>query len=461
VSARNIVGPGTSLEQIRVALREAPLTAIRQELTDRQILEACARCGHDFRERLYGPVVTVLHFIAQGLQREQSFAATWQELWAPVACGFPEVAEQPLELSALTHARARLPQGVLQTLAAEVCARSAEFAAPAWRGLRLKALDCSTVSMPRQAELFAHFGAHRARTTTVRYPLATCSFLLEVGSGLVLDYRFGPFDPGELRTAGGLLAKLGPDDLLLADRHFAGTPALHAVRATGAHFLMRKHQRLIVERLPVSQRLGRHDFITEIPVSQQVRKNHPGLPPTVRVRIFRASWQAPNGRKVTDWFVTSLEDARRFKPRTLAKLYHQRWRLETSYLEFKQTFHADVLRSKTVANIEKEFAAHVLAYQLVRLLMAQAARKHRKKPTTISTLNAARWLVSFSHLMAAAPTPRLPKLYARLLDLIAASEIDIRPERLEPRALTREWKHYPHLRISRTLWRAQQLQGAS
>jgi hypothetical protein len=461
VSARNIVRPRTSLEPIRVALREAPLAAIRQELTDRQILDACAQCAYTWRDRLYGPVTTVLHFVAQALQREASFAATWQELWAPVAAAFPELDPDQLDPSALTHARGRLPGGVLQTLAAEACARSAKLAAPTWRGLHLKALDCSTVSMPRQKELFAHFGAHRARTTTVRYPLATCAFLLEVGSALVLDYRFGPFDPGEMRTAGPLLDQLGPNDLLLADRHFAGTPALHAIGSTGAHFLMRKNARLIVERLPVIQQLGHHDFVTEIPISKTVRKAHPELPPAIRARVFKATWKAPDGRKVTEWFVTSLEDARRFKPRTLAKLYHQRWRSETSYLEFKQTFHADVLRSKTVDNIEKEFAAHVLAYQLVRLLMAQAGRNHRKKPTTISALNAARWLLSFSRLMATAPTALLPKLYQRLLDLIAASEIDIRPGRLEPRALTREWKHYPHLRISRTQWRAQQLQGVS
>jgi hypothetical protein len=461
VSAKSIVSPGTSLEPIRAALREAPLVAIRQELTDERILDACAGCGHDWRERLYGPVVTVLHFVAQALQREASFAATWQELWAPVAAAFPEVDPERLDPSALTHARGRLPKEALQSLADEACARSVKYAAPTWKGLRLKALDCSTVSMPREKELFGHFGAHRARSTTVRYPLATCAFLLEVGSSLALGYRFGPFDPGEMRTAGPLLQMLGVGDLLLSDRHFAGTPQLHAVRTTGAHFLMRKNARLIVERLPVIQRLGHRDFITEIPVSTQVRNRHPGLPPTVRVRIFRATWKSPDGRKLTDWFVTSLEDAQRFKPRTLAKLYHLRWRVETSYLEFKQTFHADVLRSKTVANIEKEFAAHVLAYQLVRLLMAQAARKHRKKPTEISTLNAARWLLSFSPLMAAAPDAKLPRLYERLLDLIASSQIDIRPGRLEPRALTREWKHYPRLRISRAQWRAQLLQGAS
>ena len=125
--------------------------------------------------------------------------------------------------------------------------------------------------------------------------------------------------------------------------------------------------------------------------------------------------------------------------------------------EFKQTFHADVLRSKTVDNIEKEFAAHVLAYQLVRRLMAAAAEKHDARPTEISLLNAARAVVRFSHPMAAAPTWALPIYYERLLDAIAAGRIDVRPGRLEPRALTREWKHYPHLRMTRAAWRNQRL----
>jgi len=100
------------------------------------------------------------------------------------------------------------------------------------------------------------------------------------------------------------------------------------------------------------------------------------------------------------------------KRRTLAKLYHERWRIETSYLEFKQTFHADVLRSKTVANVEKEFAAHVLAYQLVRGLIVAAAARHGRKPTEISLLDAARLVVRFSHHMAAAPAAALP-IYTR------------------------------------------------
>jgi len=461
VSTGSIVQSRARHEEIRTALQQSPLVALREMLTDADILEACQACGHTFRRRRYGPVVTVLHFLAQSLQRETSFAATWQQLWTPLAADFPELASQVTGTSALTHARGRLPATVLEHLAAQVCSRTAHQATATWRGLRLRALDATTVSMPREKVLFKHFGTHRARTTTVRYPLATFACLLELTTSLILDYRFGPFDPGEKKTAIPLLRSLGQGDLVLADRGFAGSPSLARIKETGAHFLMRKHARLKVGNLPRLQRLGREDFITELAMSKPARKKDSSLPDTVRVRLFRVRWCTPAGEKVDEWFVTSLENHRRFKKLTLAKLYHLRWRIETSYQEFKITFHTDVLRSKTVANVYKEFAAHVLGYLLVRLVMVEAARKHDKKPTQISLLAAARWVVSFSQRMAYTPAWLLPALYQRLLDAVAASEIDIRPGRLEPRALTREWKHYPHLRTTRSEWRTERLRHAS
>ena len=451
-----IVTPCDSVEEIRTRLRQTPLGGVRQMLPDSAILDACQACKHRFRRRRYDPVVTVLHYLAQAFQREESFAATWHDLWAPAAADVPAVAQAPPDTSGLTHARCRLPAGVLQTLAARAI-RQTEQRGGRWRGLRLLALDGTTVSMPRSAALFAHYGAHRARTTTVRYPLARFCSLLGVGTSAIVDYRFGPFTTSETAMATEMLSGVGPGDLVLADRYFAGSPTLARLQARGADFLMRKNARLIVQRLPIVRRLGRDDFITDLPMSKPARRQDPTLPQTVRVRIFRATWTTPAGEVLSEWFVTSLLDAKRFKKRTLAKLYHRRWRIETSYLEFKQTFHADVLRSKTVANIEKEFAAHVLAYQLLRRLILAAAAKHDRKPTEISLLGAARWLVRFSHHMAAAPASALPIYYQRLLDAIAANEVDVRPGRLEPRALTREWKHYPHLRMTRSDWRNQRL----
>ena len=455
-----IVRSPRSASTIRSMIREAPLTAVRELLTDEMILQACRACAHRFRERLYGPVVTVLHFVAQALQPEHSFAATWQELWtAGAARG---LAGRPVlfDPSALTHARKRLPSQVMHRLTQQACAVARRMPTRRWGGFRLLGVDATTVSMPREPALFAHFGAHRARTTTVRYPLGTWSCLLSLEDALILDYRFAPFDPGELNTTMPLLNHLRPGDLLLADRHYAGSPFLARLRARGVDFLMRKNGRLIVGRLPVVRRLGTNDFITDIPMSKPARRKDPTLPAAVRVRIFRATWQTPTGERITEWFVTSLGDAVRFRKRTLAKLYHRRWRIETSYHELKCTLHADVLRSKTVTNAYKEIAAHVLAYQLIRRLIVVAARQYHREPTHISFLHAARWVVHFSHCMAAAPIRLLPGMYQVLLAAIASCPIEIRPGRLEPRALTREWKHYPHLRISRTQWRRQRLRNA-
>ena len=450
-----VKGEATS-EEIRSCLRELPLGALRQMLPDASILDACRRAGYAFRRRQYDPVVTVLHYLAQAIQREESFAATWHELWVPLAADLPGVAATPPDPSALTHARGRLPVAVMQALADQALHETPDLASR-WRGLRLVALDGSTVSMSREPELVEHFGLHRVRQGAARYPLARFCSLLAIGTSTLLGYRFGLFGTPETTMALPLLEILGPDDLILADRYFAGSPTLARLVAAGRSFLMRKNARLIPERLPVARRLGPKDFLTDLPVSPAARKADPTLPKTVRVRLFRATWKAPTGETISEWFVTSLVDAKRFKRKTLARLYHQRWRLETSYLEFKQTFHAAVLRSKTVATIEKEFAAHVLAYQLVRRLMAAAAQKHAVQPTRLSFLNAARATVRFSQHMAAAPAWALPIYYERLLDAIAAGAIDVRPGRLEPRALTREWKHYPHLRTTRSEWRRQRL----
>lgn len=451
-----IVHREAELEEIRKKLREAPLAAVRQMLPDRMILEACREHRHEWRERLYGPVVTVLHFLAQAIQREESFAATWQELWTPLAAEFPGIAERGPQYSALTHARKRFPKEVMQMLAESAC-RDGASAPATWKGFRLRAFDGCTVSMPRDKELCEHFGLHRTKHGEVRYPLARFVSLLNVGECTIVDYRFGPYRKGEPEMARPLIRHLGEGDLALIDRGLTGSPTMARIQARGADFLGRKNARLNPDKAKIVDHLGHDDFIIELPVSKTARKKDPELPETIRVRLFKAAWRTPTGEKVTEWFVTSLMDPKVYTKRKLAILYHERWRIETSYLEFKQTFHADVLRSKKVDNVYKEFAAHVLAYQLVRRLMVAAADKHGKKPTELSFLNAARWTMSFSREMASAPALALPVLYERLLDAIASSEVEVRPGRIEPRAIARETKHYPRLKVSRAEWRRERL----
>ena len=242
----------------------------------------------------------------------------------------------------MAHARARLPKRVLEFLVEDACGDAASPPAT-WRGFRLRALDGPSpaeglrpaggtmVSMPREDELVRHFGLHRTKHGEVRYPLARFVSLLN----------------------------LGPGELVLLDRELTGSPTMARILARGAEFLGRKNARLRTDKVKVVDRLGRDDWIVELPVSKTARKEDPSLPKAVRVRLFKARWKSPSGERLVEWFVTSLADRRRFKKHAMAKLYHERWRIETSYEEFKVMFHSDVLRSKTVENVNKEFTSAI------------------------------------------------------------------------------------------------------
>jgi len=447
------------LKGIFEVLQETPLTAFRQKLPDEMIFEACAEAGYSFRRRRYGPACTVFHFLLQAIQREESFAGTWAEI-ASNAAGQIGVKELGYNSSAISQARSRFPKAAFDLLVKKFFSVEG-LSFDMWRGMRLLALDSTTVSMPSEDSLFSHFGRHKARGREVRYPLGTFCVLLAVGTSLILDYRFGPYDPGEVRSAAPLLDSVGEGDLVLADRLFAGSPSLARILDRKADFLLRKNARLAIKNLPVIERLGKNDFITEIPIGVPARRNDRALPAKVRVRLCKCTWKSPEGKRAKEWFVTSLMERRRFKPAALARCYHERWRIETSFREFKVLFHADVLRSKTVENAQKEFCAHVLAYQLLRLLIVEAAGKHHKKPGEISFLHAARWVIAFSARMSVAPPSQLLEMYERLIDAIASTGVTSRPGRIEPRVIMREKMHYPRSKMSRLQWLQQRLKGVA
>ena len=376
-------------------------------------------------------------------------------MWTPLISRLPDLAPAAVKTSAFTHARTRLPVKAMTTLAEWSC-REAHAAPVTWKGLRLRAFDGTTVSMPGEPDLIEHFGLHNTKHGPTRYPLARLVSLLDIGECRFAGCRFGPHRTGEISTARELMPLVEPCDLILIDRGFTGSPTMARIRARNAHFLGRKNARLKVEKVKIVKKLGRKDWIVELPVSIPARKEDPALPATVTVRLFKAQWRAPSGARVTEWFVTSLMDPVEFPRKVLAALYHERWTIETSYREFKRVFHSDVLRSKTVGNVYKEMAGHVVAYQLVRGVMVDAARRRAKKPTAVSFVNAARWVLGFSRIMAYARVEELPRLYEIMLDVIAADEVDVRPGRMEPRAIRREWKHYPCLRMTRAEWRRAQ-----
>ena len=180
--------------------------------------------------------------------------------------------------------------------------------------------------------------------------------------------------------------------------------------------------------------MGRHDQLVEY-----VKPDHrPGwitaeaytaLPKTMTVRELRFTVAERGRRTRVITLVTTLLDPQRYPAPELAALYGQRWQIETNFRHLKQTMRMDVLRCQTVDGVKKELTMYALVYNLVRLVMLEAARSQNVPVKQISFIDALRWLADA---------------------IYGATELRLRliPERtgrLEPRAIKRRPKAYPFM----------------
>ncbi|MDI9433447.1 MAG: transposase [Planctomycetota bacterium] len=127
----------------------------------------------------------------------------------------------------------------------------------------------------------------------------------------------------------------------------------------------------------------------------------------------------------------------------LADLYGFRWNAELDIRQIKQTLHLDHVRRKTPAMVARELWVTVLAYNLIRKLIATSAVVHRKQPRYLSFTLACQSLLASRMVLATGSSRDRRALYNLLLAHLAAHEVANRPGRIEPRVLKRRRHRYP------------------
>src|SRR5207248_11469722 len=150
------------------------------------------------------------------------------------------------------------------------------------------------------------------------------------------------------------------------------------------------------------------------------------LPSTLTLRELRFTIRQRGRRTRVVTLVTTLLDPQRYPAPALAELYEQRWQIETNLRHLKTTMKMEVLHCHTVEGVLKELAMFALAYNLVRLVMLEAARRQQVPLERISFIDALRWLRD------ANPETLLSPLVVN----------PVRPNRLEPRVIKRRLKEY-------------------
>ena len=157
------------------------------------------------------------------------------------------------------------------------------------------------------------------------------------------------------------------------------------------------------------------------------------LPDDLTVRELRYQVHRQGFRVKTITLVTTLVHAELYRVEALSELYFARWGIETNLAHLKTTMGLDVVKCKTVDGVLKELIVFALIYNLVRLVMGQAARRQHVDIDRISFIDAARWLA------AARTDEPLPPLVVN----------PHRPYRYEPRVRKRRPKQYPLMQNAR------------
>lgn len=392
-----------------------------------------------YRERVYGPLSTLVLFIEQVLSADQSCQdAVARGVSARVALG---QAPCSLNTGPYCKARARLPVGLLARLGRETGERvcTGQRQGWRWRGREVKLVDGTTLSMPDTAENQASFPQNHEQKAGLGFPLARVVAIVSLSCGAVLQWAIGPCEgkeTGETALLWGLAQKLKRGDVVVADRCYAGYFMIAWLLQLGVDVVIRQHQRRHTD-FRCGQRLGPRDHV--------VNWVRPKCPAWMDEVIYAAMPETLTMREVRagGWtLVSTLTDARKVSKRDLLDLYRSRWQVELDLRSIKTVMQMEPLRCMGPQMVEKEIAVHLLAYNLVRAVMSTAAYLAAVLPRQLSFKAALQLLRAFEQNLRHCPHGRLAIQRAHLLGAIAQMKLPHRPGRVEPRAIKRRPK--PH-----------------
>lgn len=297
--------------------------------------------------------VVVYLLLAACLFPELGYPGVWRKLTASLDSLDPATPTA----GALCQARRRLGPAPLKWLFDLV--RGPAPAPIRWRGLLVCAVDGTMFTVADSPANLSVYAKHRCNNGGSGYPQIRLLALLACGTRTLIDAVFGPTDTGETTYAPRLARSLRAGMIVLLDRGLVGCDLISGFAATGAEVLVRYTDR---RNFPVLARYPDGSYLST-------------LGPT-RVRVIDAeiTITTSTGRHTGVYrLVTTLLDHHRYPAGQLVTLYHQRWEIETAYLELKSTILGGrVLRARTPQGITQELYALLVTYQLLRTTMADA-----------------------------------------------------------------------------------------
>jgi hypothetical protein len=282
------------------------------------------------------------------------------------------------------------------------------------------------------------------------FPVLKFLVLYSLASGAVLAVVMASLYNHDLRLLRQLREELRRGNILLGDRAYGDYITLASLPEHGVDVVARIHQGRKVD-FRKARRLGKNDGLftwrkglqqSNILTAKQWRH----LPERITVRVIRftATIRGRRQRRIT--LVTTLLDPKLYSAEELIALYARRWRLELCLRDLKTTMGMEQLRCRTPEMAEKELLVYLIAYNIVRCIMAEAVATHQADLERVSFKGTVDALRRYGAAMDQARSKRMrAALWEDLLCNLIRDQLPDRPHRQEPRAVKRRPKPYPWL----------------
>ena len=439
------------------------LPTVRDTLSPGLIETCCRQAGYHWRTSFWSPSTTMLTFLLQVLDGAKTLRAAVATLLTQLAAQGETQLPSP-DPTAYCQARRRLPMPLILRLLLHLTRRMRTLVTPAtgWQGRRVWVVDGSSASMPDTPELQQAFPQPPGQKKGCGFPVAQFVALFCWTTGAIVDVAIDTLVPHELTLFRRLWSHFSKGDVVLGDRAYVSYVDLARLLQRGVFGVFRLHQRRKAD-FRGGRRLGHDDRLVAwcrperwIPSFGLSREDFAQLPQTLIVRLIRVT-NAPRGfRSRTLVLATTLLDPMEAPGDAIRALYRDRWTAELNFRSLKTHLGMDILRSQSPDMVRKEIAVYLVAYNLIRLLMWQAAREHHRDLHRLSftgTLHRLRTVWPLLVFRGQCGAAELARLWKQLLAWIASDPVPHRPDRLEPRRRKRRPKEYSLLQQPRAYYR--------
>ena len=433
-------------------------------LTGETIEQAFAQRNALFAQQdIFSTAIVLWAFLAQVLRGGKGAAcaaavadiATYlQQTGGPAPCG---------DSGDYCRARSKLDLAALRTLVKEVAQRLEDGADSSWHwhGLHAKLIDGFTFTMPDTPANQEEFPQQKSQRPGVGFPIARAVAVLSLATAAIHDLNIGPYEgkeTGESALLRGIMDCLRSGDVAVFDRYYCSFLNLAMLRMGDVHFCARLHQRRS-DDFRQGRRLGTDDRLITWSRPQRPawmsEELYAEIPQTMTLRAVRFQVKVP-GRRTEDLIVaTSLTDPQAYPAEDIAELYGYRWNAELDIRAIKQSLGLDHVRCKSPHMVLRELWVTLLAYNLIRKLMATAAALHGRQPRHMGFTLACQVVLSSWMLLDTGACRDELQLWRLALERIAAHEVANRPGRIEPRVLKRRRHRYPLMQQPREELRAE------